>query len=154
MTRGAHRFQTRLAKTGKNTTGIVVPPLVIAELGAGARPALVVKINAYTYRSTVGVMGGQSMLPFSAQHRDASGIQGGDPIEVELRLDREPRTVELPDDLAQALASKPRLRAAFDQQAPSRRKADIDNVLGAKAAETRARRIAAIVARLDAKPKP
>jgi hypothetical protein len=148
MTAMTIRFQTELTQTGKTTTGIVVPADVIAQLGAGARPALVVRVNGYSYRSTVGVMGGKSMLPFSAQHRDASGIKGGDAIEVELERDLAPRTVDMPEDLAQALAAESDLHEAFLKQAPSRQKADVESVLGAKAVETRARRVAAIIAKL------
>jgi hypothetical protein len=144
------RFQTEMTRTGANTTGVVVPGELITQLGAGARPAVIARINHYSYRTTVGVMRGCSMLPFSAQHREASGIVGGDQIEVELSLDKQPRTVEIPEDLAQALAAERGLAAAFDTLAPSRRKANVENVVTAKSAETRARRIAAIVDRLRA----
>ncbi len=141
-------FRTTLTQTGATTTGIVVPKEILAQLSAAARPAVVAKVNHYTYRTTVGVMGGKSMLPFSAQHRADSGLSGGDPIEVELSLDLQPRTVEMPQDLETALSAEPVLRAAFLKQAPSRRKADIDNITGAKSPATRARRIAAITAKL------
>jgi hypothetical protein len=143
-------FRTRLLQTGKTTTGIEIPPDVIVALNAGARPAVVANVNDYVYRTTVGVMGGRSLLPFSADHRLASGLQGGDPIEVGLALDQAPRTVEIPADLDRALSSRTGLRAAFMKQAPSRQKADVDHVLGAKAAETRSRRIDAIIAKLRA----
>jgi len=148
MTEKTVTFETTMTQTGTNTTGIVVPPEVVAQLGGGARPAVVAKINDYSYRTTVGVMKGQSMLPFSAKHREASGVSGGDPIKVELSLDTQSRETEIPDDLARALAVDPAIDAAFRKLASSRRKADVENVVGAKAAETRARRIAAIVARL------
>lgn len=41
-------------------------------------------------------------------------------------------------------------RAAFLKQVPSRQKADVQNILGAKAPEIRARRTEGIVARLKA----
>ena len=98
------RFTTKMSQTGTTTTGVVVPPEAIAQLQAGARPAVVAKINDYTYRTTVGIMRGHAMLPFSAQHREASGISGGDDVAVELRIDDTPRVAELPEDLAVALA--------------------------------------------------
>ena len=147
------RFQTRMTKTGVNTTGVVVPPELIAELGAGARPSVIVKINNYTYRTTIGVMKGNAMLSFSAQHREASGISGGDQIEVELLLDTQPRTAKVPEDLARSLAAEPELAAAFEKLAPSRRKADVENVVSAKSAETRVRRIEAIVKRIRSEGK-
>jgi hypothetical protein len=143
------RFETQMMRTGVNTTGVAIPPELVAQLEAGVRPPVIAKINDYTYRTTVGVMNGRSMLPFSAQHRQASGIGGGDAVTVELTLDAQPRTIETPDDLARALAADARAAAAFDQLLPSRRKADIENVVGAKTVEIRARRIEALVSRLS-----
>jgi uncharacterized protein YdeI (YjbR/CyaY-like superfamily) len=93
-------------------------------------------------------MGGRYLIPFSSDKRVASGIGGGDALTVDLELDTAPRTVDVPEDLASALADAG-ARAAFDALAPSARKAHVTSVEGAKAAETRARRIAAIVSKLD-----
>jgi Bacteriocin-protection, YdeI or OmpD-Associated/Domain of unknown function (DUF1905) len=141
------RFSTTLFQTGNNT-GIEVPDDVVTALGAGKRPAVVVNVNGFEYRSTVAVMGGRYLLPFSAERRKDSGISGGDAIDVELTLDTAPRTVELPDDLREALGADTVAASAWDTLAPSAKKADLTSVLGAKAADTRARRIATIVAKL------
>lgn len=148
MTAKTIKFMAELTKTGTNTTGIIIPPTVIDELDAGKRPAVVVKVNDYTYRTTVGTMRGHSMLPFSASHRAESGLSGGDAIEVELSVDTAPRETKIPDDLAKALSAAGALEGAFRKQAPSRQRADVESVSSAKASETRARRIAAIVDRL------
>ncbi len=132
---------------GKNT-GIEVPEEILTGLGGGKRPAVVVDVNGFTYRSTVAAMGGKYLLPFSAERRRESGISGGDPIDVELTLDTAPRTVGVPDDLRAALDATPDAAGAWDLLAPSAKKAHVTSVLGAKAAETRARRITAIVSKL------
>ena len=90
-----------------NNTGIELPADVIAALGAGKRPPVVVNVNGYEYRSTVAPMGGKFLLPFSAERRKESGIGGGDAIDVELTLDTAPRVVEVPDDLRAALDASP-----------------------------------------------
>ena len=141
------RFETTMLLTGNNT-GIEVPPEVIEALGAGRKPPVVVNVNGYEYRSTVAVMGGRHLIPFSSDKRAATGIQGGDPIVVDVEVDTAPRTVEVPDDLAAALDASPAARAAFDALSPSARKAHVTNVESAKAAETRQRRVDAIVAKL------
>ena len=130
-----------------NNTGIEVPPDVIEALGGGKRPAVKVSVNGFEYASTVGVMGGKAFIPFSSDKRAASGIKGGDPITVDVELDTAPRTVELPDDLAAALAQAG-LRERFDALSPSGRKAHVTSVESAKAAETRARRVEAVVTKL------
>lgn len=131
-----------------NNTGIEVPADVVEALGAGKRPPVVVNVNGYEYRSTVAVMGGKYLLPFSSDRRKESGIGGGDAIDVELTLDTAPRTVDVPADLQAALDASPAASAAWDKLSYSNRKAHVTSVLEAKAAETRARRIAGIVAKL------
>jgi hypothetical protein len=140
------RFETTMSQVGNNT-GIEVPPEVIEALGGGKRPPVVVVVNGYEYRNTVAVMGGRFMISFSSDKRAATGIAGGDPIVVDLELDTAPRTVEVPADLAAALEDAG-ARAAFDALSPSARKAHVTAVEGAKAAETRQRRIDGIVAKL------
>ena len=131
-----------------NNTGIEVPADVVAALGAGKRPPVVVNVNGFSYRSTVAPMGGKFLIPFSAARRQDSGIGGGDAIEVDLTLDTAPRTIEVPTDLRTALDESPRAAAAWEALSFSNRKAHVETVAGAKAAETRTRRIAAIVAKL------
>ncbi len=140
------RFETTMSQFGRNT-GIEVPADVIEALGAGRRPAVVVTVNGFEYRSTVGVMGGRSLIPFSADRRAQTGIAGGDAITVEIEVDAEPRTVDVPGDLTEALTAAG-VRAAFDALSPSVRKARVVSVEGAKAAATRQRRIDAVVAEL------
>jgi antitoxin component of MazEF toxin-antitoxin module len=78
-------FETTLTATGNNT-GIVVPPAVIEQLGAGKRPSVMVAVNGYTFGCTVGSMGGRQMIAFSAARRQETGLSGGDPIKVTLSL--------------------------------------------------------------------
>ncbi|MFF8964082.1 YdeI/OmpD-associated family protein [Streptomyces globisporus] len=141
------KFRTTMFQAGNNT-GIEVPEDVVEALGAGKRPPVNVTVNGYVYRSTIAPMGGQYLLPFSAAKRKATGIGGGDAIEVELTLDTAPRTVEPPEDLAAALAAAPGAAEAFAALSPSRQKAHVTSVESAKAQETRERRIAKAVAEL------
>ncbi len=135
------RFSTTLLQPeGRSVTGIEVPPEVIEALGGGKKPAVSLMVNGYAYRSTVAVMGGKYMVSFSSAHRAASGLNGGDAIEVDIALDSQPREVEVPQDFAAALDTAG-LRAAFDKLAPSHRKEHVRAINEAKTAETRARRI-------------
>jgi Bacteriocin-protection, YdeI or OmpD-Associated/Domain of unknown function (DUF1905) len=144
---GRVKFSTTMFQVGNNT-GIEVPADVVAALGAGKRPAVVVTVNGYGYRSTVAPMGGKYLIPFSAERRRESGIGGGDAIDVELVVDTAPRVVEVPEDLRTALDGSPAAAAAWAKLSYSNQKGHADAVSGAKAAETRARRIAAVVAKL------
>jgi hypothetical protein len=142
-------FHTTVLQTGKNTAGIRVPEEIIEKLGAGKRPLVRVTINEYTYRSAVAVMGGKYMISFGPEHRKASGVQGGDETDVTLELDVEPRTVEIPKDLKDALIGANALDA-FEKSAPSMKKEYVRQVEEAKAQETRERRITKIVEKLGA----
>ncbi|MBP6786811.1 MAG: DUF1905 domain-containing protein [Candidatus Promineofilum sp.] len=139
---------TILKDDEKNATGIPVLAEVIAALGAGKRPPVVVHIGGHSYRSTVAAYGDVYMLPLSQAHRTAAGVEAGQSVEITLELDTQPRTVDVPDDLAAALAEPPGLREAFDALSYSARKEHVRQVTTAKAAETRQRRIAKIVAGL------
>lgn len=141
-------FKTNLRQAQtKNATGIPVPPEAIAELGGGKTPLVKITVNGYAYQGKVASMGGELLIGFSAEHRAASGINPGDPIEVTLELDDAPRTVELPDDLKAALEGAGKLDA-FDTAAPSRKKEFVRQVNEAKTEETRLRRIEKVVAGL------
>ena len=142
-------FHTTVLQTGKNTAGIQVPEEIIEKLAAGKRPLVRVTINKYTYRSAVAVMGGKYMISFSPEHRKGSGVQGGDEADVTLELDLEPRTVEIPKDLKDALI-KGHALDAFEKSAPSMKKEYVRQVEEAKAQETRERRINKIVEKLSA----
>jgi Bacteriocin-protection, YdeI or OmpD-Associated/Domain of unknown function (DUF1905) len=131
-----------------NATGLQVPAEVIEALGKGKRPPVRVTLNGYTYRSTVAVMSGAYWLPLSAERREAAGVKAGETVEVTLELDTEPRTVEVPADLAAALAQKPGAVQAFAALSYSQRKEFVRQVETAKAQETRMRRIAGIVEKL------
>jgi len=135
------KFRTTILLNGKTATGLEVPPELVDALGAGKKPAVTVTIGGYSYRSTVAVMGGKFMLPFSAEHRAATGLGGGDEVEVSLELDTAPRELVVPDDFAAALDAAPQARTAFDALSYSNRRRYVLSIDEAKTSETRQRRI-------------
>lgn len=135
-------FTALLKQEGKTATGIEVPPEIMDALGGGKKPAVTVTLNAYTYRNTIGVMGGRSMIPVSAEHRKGAGLSAGDSVHVTLVLDTAPREVEVPDDLQAALDANPAALDAFGKLSYSGKRAHTLSVEGTKNPETRARRVA------------
>ncbi|MEX5720066.1 YdeI/OmpD-associated family protein [Geodermatophilus maliterrae] len=138
-------FETTVAASGNNT-GIEVPPELIDQLGAGRRPPVVVDVDGYEYRSTVAVMGGRHLIGISAAIREATGLAAGDPIRVTLTVADTPREVDVPADLAAALAADEQAGAFFATLSNSLQRHHVDTVNGAKTAETRQRRIDKAVA--------
>jgi len=144
----ALKFRALVRLDGKTATGIEVPAETMGALGTTERPAVTVTINGFTYRSTVGTMGGRHLIPVSAEVRTKAGVQAGDQVTVELALDDQPRTVDVPAGLAAALARKPAARRAFDALSYSAQRRHVLAVEGAKSADTRQRRVDAVVSDL------
>lgn len=142
------KFTATIELNGKTATGIVVPDEVVAALGSGKKPAVVVTIGGYAYRSTIASMGGRFMLPLSAEHRTKAGVAAGDEIEVGVELDLAPRELDVPDDLTQALEGNSAAKSVFDGLSYSNRRRIVLSVEEAKTPETRQRRIDKAVAAL------
>jgi Bacteriocin-protection, YdeI or OmpD-Associated/Domain of unknown function (DUF1905) len=142
------RFTATIELGGKTATGIPVPEEVVLGLGRGKRVPVTVAIGGHSYRSTIAAYNGVYMLPLAAEHREAAGVSAGQTVEVDIEVDDAPREVEIPDDLGLALAADPAAQDAFDQLSYSNKRRIVLSVEGAKAAETRARRIDKAVAEL------
>jgi Bacteriocin-protection, YdeI or OmpD-Associated/Domain of unknown function (DUF1905) len=136
------RFRTVLESNGKTATGIEVPPEVVAALGPSRKPAVRVTIAGHTYRSTIATRSGVFLVGVSAENRRAAGVAAGDELDVELELDTEPREVAVPPDLMAAFAADARAKNFFDTLTPSQKQWYVLPIEQAKAAETRARRVA------------
>lgn len=144
------RFRTVVELNGKTATGMAVPDDVIATLDGGRRPAVRVTLGGHTYRTTIGSMGGRSLIPLSGENRAAAGVAAGDEVQVEIERDDAARDTPVPADLAAALADQPTARAFFETLAPSHRKEWVRWVEEAKRPETRTARIEKTVAGLKA----
>jgi len=140
-------FETVILGFGSNT-GIEVPAESLAELGGGTRPPVIVTVAEYSYRSTVGVMGGRALISLSKAHRDASGLKAGDSVTVSLVLEDGPRPVNVPAELERALERRG-LHERFAALTYSRRKEFARQVADAKGDDTRQRRIEKVMQALS-----
>ncbi|MCU1676190.1 MAG: hypothetical protein JWM93_948 [Frankiales bacterium] len=140
------KFRALLQSNGKTAAGFVVPAAVVEGLGAGRHPAVRVTVAGHTYRSSIAAMSGTFMLGMSAENRTLAGIAPGAEYDVEVVVDTDKREVEVPADLAAALDADPRARAYFDTLSYSNKLRHVLAINGAKAADTRERRIAKSVA--------
>nr|WP_141917970.1 YdeI/OmpD-associated family protein [Klugiella xanthotipulae] len=135
-------FHTTLISGGGNTSGIHVPEDIVLGLGRGRRVPVLVTLNGdYTFRNTIAFMGGQFLVGVSAAHRAATGLAVGDPVEVTLEVDDAPRVVEVPPELAEALAADPVAAQAWAALSYSHQRQHAEPIAAAKAADTRARRV-------------
>jgi hypothetical protein len=144
------KITLELRATGGNATGFQVPDAFVDELGGGGRPKVVVTVNGYEFRSSIARMGGQYWLGVSSARRTEAGVTAGGTYDLDIVLDRQERTVAVPDDLAAALAADPAAQAFFDGLSFSNKRWHVEQVTGAKTAETRERRVAKSVQMLGA----
>ena len=139
-------FRATIEQTGKTACGIEVPEAVVDALGGSRRPAVVVTLDHYTYRSTVAPMNDGFWVGVNSEHREASGLGAGDEVQVTLALDTAPRELEVPPELAAALDGDPVARAFFDGLSYSNRRVFTLSVEGTNNPETKARRVEKAIA--------
>jgi hypothetical protein len=143
------RFRAVLQATGGNTAGFQVDDAFVTELGGGGRPKVVVSVNGFEWRGSIARMGGDYWLGVSAERRAAAGIAAGDLLDVDVTLDTAVREVEVPEDLAAALAAEPAAKAFWDGLSYTNKSWHVLQVTGAKTPETRSRRLAKSISLLQ-----
>lgn len=146
------KFTTTIQGSG-NKAGIEVPEEIVTALGAGRRPPVVVTMNGESYRSSIAVMGGRNLVGVSAANRELTGVSAGDTVEVDIEVDTQPRTVDVPEDLAGALESEPEAKAFYETLNYSSQRRYVEPINDAKTAETRSRRVAKMLEDLKAGKK-
>lgn len=127
-----------------NHASLEIPQTILDELGTNKRAPLIITVNSHTYRSTAVGVAGTCRVVFPQKERAAAGAQAGDTVMVHLELDSGRRVVEVPGELATALAAAG-LTDSFEALTYSARKEHVRKVSEAKADETRDRRIAAVI---------
>ena len=145
------RFRTKLLAAGKTAAGVEVPEKVVQGLGSTKRPLVKVTINGYTYRSAIAPMGGTYMLGVSNEVRQHTGVAPGETIDIDVELDTDKRDVEVPPELAKALAKDARAKKYFESLSYSRKYALAAPIANGKTPETRERNLAKAMAELKAK---
>jgi hypothetical protein len=139
---GSIELTTVLESRGP-AAAVVLTDDQVAAVGEGAKRFPVrATVDGYTWRTSVARMRGEFLVGLSKEVRTAAGVEAGDTISVVLELDAEPREVDVPDALAEALAGDDAARAAFDRLAFTHRKEYARWIAEAKRDETLQRRLA------------
>jgi hypothetical protein len=142
----AHRFEAVLGEGGERP--LVVVPFDVREAFGQARAPVRGTVNGHPFRTTVAVYGGVPYVGFRRDVREAAGIDLGDTVTVELERDDEPREVEVPEELAAALAADPEAQAAWDRLSYTHRREHAEAIVEAKREDTRRRRVETALATL------
>ena len=136
------RFQAVMGGGDGGDLPLVELPFDVRAAFGSARPKVKVTVNGVELRTTVSVYGGRSYIGFRKEIREAARIGVGDRIRVEMELDTAVREVDVPDELARALAKNKAAKKFFDGLAFTQRKEYARWISEAKKPETRERRIA------------
>ena len=136
-------FRAPVRSSGQGGGGhlIDVPPQVVEALGGKGRIAVTAAFDGVPYRGSIVRMGDGAVLGVLKAIMAEAGVSVGDTLTVVVRNDDAPREVEVPDDLAEALARNDEVRAVFDGLSFSHRREYVNSITEAKRAETRARRV-------------
>lgn len=123
----------------------------VAALGEGRKAfPVTVTVNGVTLPLRLARMKGENMIGLAKAAREQAGLALGDTVDVVVAADATERTVEVPDDLAAALAAVPAAQAAFEKLAQSHRKEYVRWITEARKEATRADRIAKAVEMVQA----
>lgn len=136
---------------GGGGTMVPVPPEVAARLGLKGMPKIEAVIAGYPYRGSLMPRGdGTYCLGVGKSIQEAARVGRGDTITIELALDTAPRSVEVPSDLARALARDRNAAAACEALSYTNKKEAARALEEAKRPETRERRLSATLTKLRA----
>ena len=145
----AHRFTAELEAGRGGGAMVLVPREIATALGGLRQMRAVGTVNGVPYQSSVMPYGGRGLfLGVHKATRDTAGVFPGERVDVVISRDDRPRVLEIPAELAAALAADPEAQAAFDRLSFTNRKEIATSVAEAKRPETRERRLAAAMARL------
>lgn len=105
-------------------------------------PVVVTWDGHVRYRGSLAMMGGANALCLARKDVLAQlGKRAGDRVHVQVELDTEPREVELPPALAEALAGAPEAAAAWPRLSPSCQREYASWIGEAKRPETLVKRV-------------
>jgi len=117
--------------------------------GTIGRIPVLVEFDDHPYRGTMLRYGTEKHIIILVKKiREAIGKQAPDVVQVKVKLDDQPRVVELPDDVRSRLESNPDALEKFNKLSYTHQKEHIDSINDAKREETRQNRIEKLLEKL------
>ncbi len=149
-------FKAKLTPRGPGGawTFLPIPFSVEKVFGSKARVLVAGTVNGFAFRNALLPEGdGTHSLMFGKELQAGAKAKQGETVSVVLWLDDKPREVDVPKELAAALKKNAKAAGFFEGLSPSCKKEYAEWIAGAKAAETRERRVAKAVEMLAAGKK-
>lgn len=146
--RNQHRFHAVIENAGGGGAYIRIP-FDVQQVFGKKRVKVKATLDGEPYRGSLVRMGTDyHMLPVLKEIRARIGKDFGDEIEVMVEEDTEPRQVEIPPDLRQALEGSPEALAFFNQISYTNQREYVRWIDDAKRDQTRLNRIAKTIEQL------
>jgi len=147
-----HTFHAIIENAGAGA--FVRIPFDVEQVFGRQRVPVVATIDGEPYRGSLVRMGEPChILGVLKDIRRKIGKDFGDEVEVTLEEDTQPRVIEIPSDLQQALEQEPLALVAFQKLSFSHQREYVRIILAAKRPETRQNRIAQTIEVLKNRPK-
>lgn len=151
---GVIRFKaTLIRQPDSSATFIMIPFDVQKEWGMRSRVPVKGTINGHSFRSSIAPYGGVHYLGINRDLREAAGVKAGEVVQIELEIDQEPRAVVLPSDLQSAMDTTPAAKIRWQKISFTQQREYVEMLEDAKKPDTRAKRVANIIDKLQGKIK-
>jgi hypothetical protein len=140
----SHTFTASLERPEASGTWtyLVVPFKVEEVFGARSQVKVRGTVNGAPYRSSLMPRGdGSHYMVVNKEVRDRAGVSHGDTVDVVMEVDAEPRTLDIPPELVEALEGSREASETFEKLSYSHLKEYVDYIREAKKEETKLRRI-------------
>jgi len=135
------KFTAEIFTGGGNTAGFWIPDDVMKALGDKKRIPVVITLNGYSYRSTIASYEGKQAIGISIENRENAGVKIGDTLEIDVTVDTEPRTVEVPEIIQRELSKSPQAKEIFEKLSYTHKKEYVKWIIDAKKEETKIARL-------------
>jgi hypothetical protein len=140
------KFKIKLLRHAGSDAAILKPPFDVVEVfKRKGRVPVKGTINGFPFRSSLMNMGEGHMMVLNAQLRAGAKCKGGDTVAVLMEIDEDERTVDVPSYLKKMIQSDPKAKEFWAKLSFTHQKEYVREIEGAKKAETREKRIAAMM---------
>jgi ribosomal protein S18 acetylase RimI-like enzyme len=144
-----HEFKAVIQQHENKNAAFIEPPFDVQEVFGSKRVKVKATFDGLEYRGSVVSMGGCYMLGLTQEVRNKIGKGFGDEVFVTLEKDIEERSVEIPEDLANAMNENENAVATFKSLSFTAQKEYVTWITSAKREATRAERVIKAIALLS-----
>ncbi len=134
-------FKAVIKQHENKNAAYIEPPFDVNEVFGAKRVKVKATFDGIPYRGSIVYMGGCYLLGLTQDIRNKIGKGFGDEITVTVEKDEEERSVEIPEDFADAMKNYKNALSNFEALSFTAQKEYVSWIISAKRPETRLNRI-------------